>query len=189
MAVLMARVRRMLRVRICLFINRFPFFCLIGRCPVIPIYFLPSCRAASRVSRVCGSERRGAGRPRLSLMLPVHALAVRRAEFLPVVVPISDEDEAAAAGAGEDPEDGSLSYLVRRSARLFPVGPAAARFGTEALRSLVRGEGPAAAGTYGLYVHRLPRSAGKKTRKKGRVKSSLCMVNPGPVKVPDMQLR
>lgn len=123
------------------------------------------------------------------LMFPVHALAVRRAEFLPAVVFVGDEDNAAAAGAGEDAEDGSLSYFVRRSARLFPVSLAAARFGAEALRSPVRGEGPAAAGAYGLYVHRMPRSAGKKTRKKGRVKSSLCMVNPGPVKVPDMQLR
>lgn len=136
------------------------------------------------MSRVCGSERRGAGRPRLSLMLPVHALAVRRAEFLPAVVFVGDEDEAAAAGAGEDAEDGSLSYFVRRSARLFPVSLAAARFGAEALRSPVRGEGPAAAGAYGLYVHRMPRSAGKKTRKKGRVKSSLRMVNPGPMEVP-----
>lgn len=118
------------------------------------------------------------------LMLPVHALAVRRAEFLPAVVFVGDEDNAAAAGAGEDAEDGSLSYFVRRSARLFPVSLAAARFGAEALRSPVRGEGPAAAGAYGLYVHRMPRSAGKKTRKKGRVKSSLRMVNPGPMEVP-----
>lgn len=146
--------------------------------------FLPFCGAASRVSRVCGSENRGAGRPRLSLVLPIHALAVRRAEFPPAVVFVGDEDDAAAAGAGEDPEDGSLSHLVRRAARLFPVGPAAARFGAEALRSLVRGEGPAAAGAYGLYVHRMPRSAGKKTRKKGRVKSSLRIVNPGSVEVP-----
>ncbi len=146
--------------------------------------FLPSCGAASRVSRVCGSESRCAGRPRLFLVLPVHALAVRGAEFPPAVVFVGDEDDAAAAGAGEDPEDGSLSYFVRRVARLFPVGPAAARFGAEALRSLVRGEGPAAAGAYGLYVHRMPRSAGKKTRKKGRVKSSLRIVNPGPMEVP-----
>lgn len=136
------------------------------------------------MSRVCGSERCGAGRPRLSLVLPVHALAVRGAEIPPAVVFVGDEDNAAAAGAGEDAEDGSLSHRMRRAARLFPVGPAAARFGAEALRSLVRGEGPAAAGAYGLYIHRMPRSAGKKTRKKGRVKSSLRMVNPGPVKVP-----
>lgn len=160
------------------------FLFLIGRCPVIPMCFLPFCGAASRVSCVRGSERRGAGCPRLSLVLPVHALAVRRAEFLPAVVFVGDKDNAAAAGAGEDPEDGSLSYFVRRAARLFPVSLAAARFGAEALRSPVRGEGPAAAGAYGLYVHRMPRSAGKKTRKKGRVKSSLRMVNPGPMEVP-----
>lgn len=117
-------------------------------------------------------------------MFPVHALAVRGAEFPPAVVFVGDEDNAAAAGAGEDPEDGSLSHFVRRAARLFPVSLAAARFGAETLRSLVRGEGPAAAGAYGLYVHRMPRSAGKKTRKKGRVKSSLRMVNPEPMKVP-----
>lgn len=117
-------------------------------------------------------------------MFPVHALAVRGAEFPPAVVFVGDEDDAAAAGAGEEPEDGSLSRCVRRAARLFPVSLAAARFGAEALRSLVRDEGPAAAGAYGLYVHRMPRSAGKKTRKKGRVKSSLRMVNPEPMKVP-----
>ena len=125
----------------------------------------------------------------ISGVLPVKPFTVGGTEFLPPVIQTGHLHKLSAAGAGEDPEDGSLSHLVRRAARLFPVGPAAACFGAEALRSLVRGEGPAAAGTYVLYVHRLPRSAGKKTRKKGRVKSSLCMVNPGPVKVPDMQLR
>lgn len=117
-------------------------------------------------------------------VLPVKPFTVGGTEFLPPVIQTGHLHKLSAAGAGEDPEDGSLSHFVRRAARLFPVSPAAARFGAEALRSPVRGEGPAAAGAYGLYVHRMPRSAGKKTRKKGRVKSSLCMINPGSIEVP-----
>lgn len=106
-------------------------------------------------------------------MFPVETLTVRRTEFPPVISVVGDEDEAAAAGAGEGAEDGSLSRRVRRTARLFPIGDAATGRGAKALGPAVRNEEPAAAGAYGLYVHTVPRSIAKQTRKKGRVKSGL----------------
>lgn len=99
-------------------------------------------------------------------VLPVHALAVRGAESPPLVSFVGHADKAAAAGAGEGAEDGSLSRRVRRTARLFPIGDAAAGHGAKALGLAVRNEGPAAAGAYGLYVHTVPRSIAKQTRKK-----------------------
>lgn len=109
----------------------------------------------------------------LFLMSPIHALAVGGAEFPPMVVPVGDEDEAAAAGAGEGSQDGSLPRLMDWTARLFPIRKAAARFGAEALGLPVSGERPAAAVAGSGYLHGAMFPAAKWTRKKGRVKSSL----------------
>ena len=116
-------------------------------------------------------------------VLPEEALAVGRAEFLPVVVRARHAHHAAAPRAEEGAQDRAVS-LVLFPSRMTAVCETAAGFRAVALVPAVRGERLPALGADFFQFHMDPQAppAGKWARKKGRVKSSLCLSVPGRTK-------